>query len=62
MVLFDPIGTGFDRGAKPVPGSLSGCSITGAKASPLDRADMLLLMGIVLWFGLYRRRSGNERS
>jgi hypothetical protein len=56
-VIHDPIGTGTDLGPKPVPGALSGCSISGNTEKLQDHAEWLLLATLLAWMGFMARRN-----
>lgn len=56
--ITDPIAAGFPQNI-PQPEDIGlggGCSINALNNSVLDRFDMLLMFGLILAFGLYRRR------
>ena len=55
-VIHDPIGTGVDVGSKILPGSLSGCSISGTPQNVWDHAEWLLLAIVLAWLGFMTRR------
>ena len=55
-VITDPVGAGTPQEAPPTPGSLGCTTVTGTTVSPLDRMDMFLLLGLILWYGIARRK------
>lgn len=56
--ILDPSGVLVAGSPNTPPGSTNGCSISNAKVGITERADWLVVVGFITWFGLmaYRRK------